>query len=501
MWWIALVLGCSRAPTPPEPTFVRDGILLAEGDGRALPDGRVLVERAWSPGDEVDGAVAPRVAECVPLFQVPLGDVSRHVLMGGGAPDTALAFSPDGSRLAVGDYTGQLLVVDAWTGEVLARRRLAETLVKRVAWSPDGRTLYAAEQSPDAYVHALDPATLASRARLRLADEVGTSAPPDGDDLYGVYALPAAYALEVLPDGDLVVAATHGWDEGGRRLNRARVLRLGPGLERRAAWPEDGPADAVFRSMHLERGLVAVPLGRSADGAPPDLPIGGVQVLDLDLRPVRSVAIEPLAPWFDDVFVWEALAFGPDGRLAVGLGDGRVVVEGGPVLPLGAPILVGEVPVAAAVGQLAWPGALLAVTARTNIPWGAASPELRPPGAHPAENALTAYTLDSEGGARVAWTFQGPHVLQGLTPVPGRGEVVVGAGARDTDRRRDLFGALILDLEREGSGADRLSAWCPTEGPVFFRHTATPDGRVAVAEFPWDDGQGLSGAYRVTVFR
>lgn len=500
MWWLPLMLGCSQPPTAAAPTFVRDGIVVDGGSGRTLPGGRALVERAWAPGEIVEGATAPRIAECVPLFHVPLGDVGRHVLMGGEAPDTALAFSPDGARLAVGDFTGRLLVVDAWTGEVLARRRLAETLIKRVAWSPDGRTLYAAEQSPDAYVHALDPATLASRGRLRLADDVGTSAPPDGDDLYGVYTLPAAYALEVLPDGDLVVAATHGWDEGGRRLNRARVLRLGPDLARRAAWPPDEAADAVFRSVHLGGDRVAVPLGRSADGPPPDLPIGGVQILDLDLRPVRSVAIEPLAPWFSEAFVWEALAFGPDGRLAVGLGDGRVVVEGGPTVPLGAPIRVSDVPIAAAVGQLAWPGALLAVTARTNIPWGAASPELRPPGAHPAENALTAFAVEGEA-ARVAWTFQGPHVLQGLTVVPERGEAIVGAGARDTDRRRDLFGALILDLRGEGSGARRLKAWCPTEGPVFFRHAATADGRVAVAEFPWDDGSGPTGAYRITVFR
>lgn len=500
MWWIPMLLGCSQAPPDEAPTFVRDGIVLMEGDGRRLPDGRVLVEEHWSAGESLHGAVAPRVAECVPLFHVPLGDVRRHVLMGGEAPDTALAFSPDGSRLAVGDFTGRLLVVDAWTGRVLARKRLAETLIKRVAWSPDGRTLYAAEQSPDAFVHALDPDSLEIRAQVRLADEVGTSSPPDGDDLWGVYALPAAYALEILPGGDLIVAATHGWDQDGRRLNRARLLRLDSDLQQLAAWPPEGPADAVFRSLHVEGGRIAVPLGRSADGPPPDLPIGGVQILDEDLRPVRTVEIAPLEPYYSDAFVWEALAFDPSGQLAVGLGDGRVVIEDGPVLEVGTPVLAGEVPIAAAVGQIAWPGTLLAVTARTDIPWGAASPELRPPGAHPGENALTAWSVEGTS-ARVAWTFQGAHVLQGLTLVPERGEVVVGAGARDTDRRRDLFGALVLDLEGEGSGARRLKAWCATEGPVFFRHAATEDGRIAVAEFPWADGEQLAGAYRVTVFR
>lgn len=507
MLWILALIACSSSPPLAGPVFVRGGVVLPEGEGRPLGDGRVLIERPWQAGEVVSiggqDHVAPVVAECLPLFHVPLGDVSRLVAMGGEGPDTALAFSPDGAWLAVGDYTGQVLVVDAWTGAVRARKRLGESMIKQVAWSPEGDQLYAAEQSPDAFVHQLAPDTLASLGRIRLADDVETSAPPPGDDLYGVYTLPAAYALHVLPDGDLIVAATHGWDAGEERKNRARVLRLGPDLTRRAAWPEDRAADAVFRSLHVgER--VAVPIGRSATGpAPADLPIGGVQLLDLALQPLGDVRIPALQPWFDQPFIWEALAFGPDGALAVGLGDGRIVVDrqdgAAMTVPLGAPVLAGDVPIVASVGTLAWPADLLTLTARTNIPWGAASPELRPPQAHPAENQLTALSIGDE--VRTRWTWRGPHVLQGLTVSPDRTEAVVGAGARLTDRRQDLFGALIFDLTGDATGSERLRAWCPTQGPVFFRHAVSADGRVAVAEFPFDHGEGIQGAYRVTVFR
>lgn len=507
MFWLMALLACGGDLPPPEPVFVRDGVVQAAGaEGRELPDGRKLVELRWTPGQSVatiaGPRTAPQVAECVELFRAPLGDLTRHTSLGATAPDTALSFSPDGRWLAVGTYTGEILVLDGWTGAVRARRRLAETLVKRVAWAPDGQTVYAAEQSPDALIHALDPTTLASRATARLADHVRTSAPPPGEDLYGVYSLPAAYGLHVLPDGDLIVAATHGWDEGGRRLNRARLLRLRPDLTQVAAWPEDEAADAVFRALHVSGEAVAVPVGRSADGPAPDLPIGGVAVLDLSLKPVREVRIDPLKPWFDDAFVWEAVALGDQGALAVGLGDGRVVVDGR-TYPLGAPVMAGDVPIAASVGQIAWPSGeeapIVAVTSYTNIPWGAARPELRPPEAHPGANALTALRVGER--LSVAWTWRGPHALQGLTLSEDGETLVVGAGARQTDARADLFGALVFDLRGEAAGDARLRAWCATEGPVFFRHAITADGRVAVAEHPWLDGERVRGAYRVTVFR
>ena len=101
------------------------------------------------------------------------------------------------------------------------------------------------------------------------------------------------------------------------------------------------------------------------------------------------------------------------------------------------------------------------------------------------------------------WMWRGPHAIQGASPDSTGSHLVVGAGARSSDHRRDLFGALIFDLTApEGSGAERLEVFCPTEGPVFFRQALAPDGRVAVAETPFlDSDQRVLGTYRVTVLR
>ncbi len=514
---------CSEPMTPPPPgelIFVRGGLMSPtdRGEGQRLPTGGRLVERAWTPGETVqlDGlsAVAPDLAECLPLFSVDLGDVSRLIAAGGAAPDTSLAFSPDGALLAVGTHRGELLLLDAWTGRVKARRSLSEALVKRVAWSPDGQTLYAAEQSPDAFVHGLDPASLKPRWSLRLADRVGSSPAPGGEDLYGVYSLPAAMGMEVLPDGDLVVAAAHGWLDGdGLHHNRSQLLRVSPQGLVLASWPAE-PVSAILQHPAVDASgdRLAVVVTRSAEGADPTgLPIGGVQLLRLsDLSPLQGVVAEPLKPHFTAAQPWEAVdVSAAQNALFTGFADGRVRVvdlAGQPRMEVaaGAPVMAGDVPVVASVGwgRLHGAGAVWS-TSYSQIPFGAAAPELRPPTTHPAENTL--FFADLAGELRWRWT--GPQRIEGLSLGEDGRHLVVGAGDRPTDTRRDLYGALVFDLgppdqPDDRSGAQRLEAFCPTAGPVFFRQAMSRDGRVAVAEHPVLEPDGrVTGAYQVTVLR
>jgi WD40 repeat protein len=505
-WWWLLWLGPAACggPTKPEPAFVRGAVIVHGGEGRVLSDGRVLQERSWRPGEVIEGRSAPERAECVRLFSVPLGNIGASMERGAAAPDTALAFHPDGTTLAVGTVVGEVLLLDAWTGAVRARRALSEAMVKRIAWSADGNTLYAAEQSPDATLHAMDSSTLATVGRLDLADYVERSPAPPGDDLYGVYTLPAAYGLEVLSDGSLLVAATHAWNAADGRRNRARLFRLGSDLSVQASWPAADALDGVIRSMTVGAGRVALSLGRSADGPAPDTdPTSGVLELSAgELRVLKHHQMEPLRPYFDEVYVWDALAIGGD-RLAFGTGDGRLVVrapERQITHPLGTPQLAGAIPIVTSVSGLSWAGGqLLAMTARTNIPFGAAEPSLRPPEAHPAENALFGFSMGD--GLVEDWSWRGPHALQGFTVAPDGRTLVVGAGPRLTDERTDLFGAMLFDLSARGGGSDRLLATCETSGPVFFRQAATRDGRVAVATYPTPTGRGLVGAYEAVVFR
>jgi WD40 repeat protein len=516
---VAGCLACCGAPDPTDtaPLFVRGGWIATEPEeeGRVLSAGRHFVELAWKPGDVVrigrSNVMAPARATCVALFHVPLGDIARLVAGGQGPRNTALAFSPDGSRLAVGSTLGEVVVADGWSGAVVARRSFAETVVKEVRWSPDGTTLYVGEQSPDAAVRALDPDSLEDRFVVPLSEIVGRSTVPKGADVYALYTLPTVNAIVPLAGGEVLAMGVHAWpDEEGIQHNSSTIVILDATGTIVRRWPNGTPADATFLHAHADpgRSWLALSVGRSASGSPPPegLPVGGVQVLRLpSLEAVTGVTAEPMRPAFASTFVWDGVDASDEAVLA-GFDDGRIVVRGLPggegrgALDTGAPVMAGDVPIYAGIGwaRLARKKIVYA-TSGTRIPWGASDPARRPPTAHPQERSVAGATLEGEP----LWRWTGEHEVQGLTVSPDGDELVVGSGDRETDHREDLYGALVFSLHDDGSsGDDRLETFCRTAGPVFFRHDLTADGRVAVTEHPFLDAHGdLVGDYRVTVLR
>lgn len=487
-----VLLACTTPPPVGTVHFLRGAV--QHGDG-------TVETRAWRPGEVVEGVAAPRQPECTPLFHVELEDQSRGAAVGAPPPDTTLAFSPDGSRLAIGSAGGRIVIVDGWTGETVVTTTRPEAAIKRVAWSADGATLYVGEQSPDAWLRAMDARTLADRWTLRLADDLETSAPPAADDIYGIYALPAVFGLIVAGDGSLVVAGSHGWTPAdGHRRNRARLYHLGADGSRLGAWPASGAADAVLLRPVLRGDDVVVGMSRSADGPPPaDLPIGGMLDLTLGtMTPRWATRFPVLTPYFTEVFMWDAVDHGV-GFTLVGLGDGRAFLlddDGGvqAALAPGVPVLSGGVPIAAAVGF----GTIVGddayfLTTSTNIPWGSADPMARPPAAHPAQ--FTVHAVRRDGSPR--WSRAFPQAVEGIVASPDGGTLLVGASSRATDTRTDLYGAVLLD-----PADGRLVTTCSTEGPVDFRPAWAPDnGRFAISEAPFLVDGGVRGAYRVTVFR
>ncbi len=419
-----------------------------------------------------------------PFLSIPLGHLPLRNRLTGEQPEAVLAFDPSGERLAVGTGDGVLRIVDVASGVVTLRLWLSPGPLRALLFTDDD--LWVAEQSPDAWLRRLDPATGDERARLRLADQVGSGALPAPDDVYGIYALPSAYGLAAAPDGDLFVTAVHGWAEAGARHQRSRVLRVdGATLEIEAGWPADGAIDAALFGAEVGDGL-AVALRRGTDtprplGVPPD----GLMILDDAVRPVHQLAVPALRPWFDLVFIWDTIAWTGAGWTA-GTGDGRLVAWQGDepvILALSTPSLANDVPlVAPVVSVAAVVGGVVAATGQTGVPWGSAPGVSHPPDDH--DGADSVFWVQNDPFA-IRWTWSASAHVAGVWPDH---DVVWVSIAGSPDRRgvvslRNTDGHPTAILATEGlAGALAVSA----------------DRTVAVVESPDVEG---SGAWRLVLFK
>ncbi len=370
----------------------------------ALPVLPLLAPVAFgAPG--ADGAVVPAAPSPPPGAASPGGrgesipDIDAIVEnLDRRAPVTAVAFSPDGARLASAAEDHQVRVWDLATRRQLRRLSGHSSTVNAVAFSPDGAIL--ASASNDRTVRLWDASTGQPLHVLQ-------------GHVYHVYAL----AFD--PSGRLLATASWDrtvqlWDPGSGRLLRKLKGHAGP--VRSVDFSPDGKLlasasdDRTIRLWSVEHGTQlrafeepAAPM--SAVRFRPDgkwlfsgstgrgvrswrLPDGAVTRAIADCRaPVRSLTISPsgqvVAAACDTAgaFLWDAqtsaelrrfggdavatraIAFSPDGRLvAAGTEDGSIAVRdvaaGRPVAVLSADL--------AHLDAVAWSpdGALLATAAR-----------------------------------------------------------------------------------------------------------------------------------------
>lgn len=444
-----------------------------------------------------------------------------------GVPDTALAFSPDSRRLAIGSASGELYICATMrvagekTTQTPFQQSVAEGVAKSLAFSADGSILVVGEQSPDGFVRGLDAMNGKELWRFRLADDLGTSRA--GPDLpFPLYQFPGAYRIIALSDGDVLVLGLHSWQpDAATNSARSRIYRFDAKTGAvRWRYPADKPEERNMNWMDAtsdgQRIVAAKTMPHSGQAGSKGSPVD-VVALDGAGRETGTLTFPPLEPFFNSVFFWQALSIGPDKSSALlGVGDGRLWAlnldgEGRLTerwrMDLGVPRRVGGTEVHCSIGwTLASPRGLFAEVDRSWEKFGAGASTGLPQDLHPEAASIQAFDPADPRPQRM-WRYDVDSRPQGLWQSPDQRwlafayEKPEGMDARGKKTPPD-YGVAMFDLTRSKTGAQKLTYRQATEGPLSFSGLFSPDSRfLAVTEGPRPGADRLSttNTYRVLI--
>ena len=547
--WILIVVisavGCNNRPAQSlDAYFVRGGLTIEHFGERAwqlsrngvkvrkwypgtqmkgvirLSGDRIYTEVPWKPGDRftlsVDGQslrlTAPQRPSPLLVASIDLENLKPHGGRMGHNPDTQVRFSPSGDRLAIGTIKGRLVLVEIPSGRKRWSRKLAEGMVKRIAWGTlnNHRVLYVGEQSPEGLLYCLDAANGEEIWRFDPSPFLGRRS-VSSDKKNRVYNLPGIYYLRVTPGGDLLLLGVHGRYIGQDYVNDCLVWRL-EGDSGRVLWR--WPQKVTF-----PYGITWV--GASADGRTlafishntfgpiVDGPYmhGTLYCLDGMSGSERwHYRVPPLEPYYSRVGSWQGISVSSEGDLVIlGLNDGRAMLfdaeKGGQgplwTLAVGTPVMVGDLPVASPISytRLSRNTVYLAMPS-TTIPAGARAGRHTP---QPHPHARHFFAYDHHG--KLQWQYRTEGAAQGIAISADDRWVGTCVGASHVRDDREHFGMTLFDTLAAADG-DPLVYHYATEGPVFFQADITPDGRyLALSESPYtlDEGKTIYGSYRVHV--
>jgi outer membrane protein assembly factor BamB len=470
------------------------------------PDDFFLLPFSWEPGKDYrvevarpDGAPPLSVACHSPWKPSPIilasfrmeSDVEPRGIQQSAYLGGRAAVSADGRYAAVGTEKSYLRLFDVVRRREAWSRRIGEGRIMEIGFSPDGSRLLVGEMSRDAFLYCFDSATGKELWRHRTADEIGEMEAGDPRTLW-----PIVTGLAIVRDGSsqkCYVTAKRQCLEGKSNYYKSKIycFDISSGA---ISWmyPKEGVSDVSPSMLATDARGRYVLVNNWKKG----------KISDKALYCLSGESGDPLWEWSfkqlypgRDYFIWHGFGISSDGSLVTVFSqDGRgFLLDHGKLLESGGraesviwereistPIDVNGMSLVAqgSVAQID-ENCILLATGSTIVQQGTKAKVLIE---HPSGNSLFAYGLDG----RLLWTFKPGGLCYDVLLAGGGRYVIAGAAHGRTEKDGSGHGVYVFDNAHGGSSSDRL-AWFYHMDGICISADSSSDGLVVAAlEYPVD---------------
>ncbi|NOX79952.1 MAG: PQQ-binding-like beta-propeller repeat protein [Deltaproteobacteria bacterium] len=483
-----------------------------------------LVDLNWHRGREYRIKVTlgrqplPLVATCraperpspLVLASLDLEDVDPHQLRDYCYIGGIVAISPEAKYLAVGSEKGYLRLVSIKNGRLLWSKRIGEGRIVAMAFSPDGRYLALGEQSRDAFIYLYD---IAGRLlwKFPASRDVGTIRPGDSK-----YHLPVVNSLVFAPSGNarkIYFTARHYLGTDGRNYrHRGKVYCLD--MEGHPLWtyPGKGYMDASPEVLRMDaRGKYLI-FSNYWKG----------ESYNKSLYCLDGQSGQLLWSWdFRHLFpekrlgIWHGVDISADGTyVAAFSNDGRGFLLSNSQLintrgkkglvwekTISAPITVNGLSIYGFPAQVKIGAGYVAfLTGNTNARQGKRRPAIE----HPNANSLFVYDLKGT----LQWTSRvgGASYTDRIHTSADSRYTILPIRYNRVEKDSLLHGVYLFDNSRPGGAANKLVWFFHTDGMSLSADISRDGKYIALLEYPVDmdirdEFQDIKGKHRVYILR